>query len=673
MDFSITKEKFIINGQEKPLLSGEIHYFRMPVSAWEPALDKLVEAGCNAVAYYVPWFVHQPQEDVFDFRGTLRESNDLHKWIALTEKKGLIGILRPGPYVYAETRDLGLPRWFTAKYPQSHPTRFSQGEYQNYGFERYASHNNPDFLACTRRWYQAVMKEIRSYLAPQGNVWMIQLCNEIPGDDNMDENPLNLGIGDKNGLFPTYLAKTYQDAQGLSRAYGKAFEALEQVHPHELREADPKRWERDKLAYYYTHYYPIYFQRLRAYLGELPKEVTLFHNAYNPKAISLHVQNQQENPWLNVGVDNYYSLFGNLSLREGVYFCEYGAQYAKTMLPANPPWVIEQECGYWHDYPQAYGPELYIYNLWTFAGGWKGINMYLFAGGVNDSDMGFFGTAHNWQAPVDKTGAPTETYASIQKSLADIQKDYPVLSAENRYDIALGIPTDPGLIWTPLANAAKEAYFALRMAGFTPRVVDCNTLPLEALKALPGLFLVSGECMPRKTQEKIAAAIAAGLPVVLNGRIPTRDEHRNPCTVLAQALHLEAEECAFGPAEQEQILWDDVVYFIGQTVQPFRGEGTVLGVETRENAPAILLGKNWAVAPFALENLFVTLAELTEKLMKKLGVIPLCRTGRYLLPIPKASGHTVVLNPHPCQVTETIGLPGGQVTCTLEPYSYQIL
>ena len=50
MDFSITKEKFIINGQEKPLLSGEIHYFRMPVSAWEPALDKLVEAGCNAVA-----------------------------------------------------------------------------------------------------------------------------------------------------------------------------------------------------------------------------------------------------------------------------------------------------------------------------------------------------------------------------------------------------------------------------------------------------------------------------------------------------------------------------------------------------------------------------------------------------------------------------------------------
>ena len=63
--FKITPHAFEINGRETYLLMGEIHYFRMPPEGWRPALERLKECGCNAVAYYVPWFVHQPQEDTF--------------------------------------------------------------------------------------------------------------------------------------------------------------------------------------------------------------------------------------------------------------------------------------------------------------------------------------------------------------------------------------------------------------------------------------------------------------------------------------------------------------------------------------------------------------------------------------------------------------------------------
>ncbi|MEG1408017.1 MAG: beta-galactosidase, partial [Ruthenibacterium sp.] len=345
---------------------------------WENALDKLIQAGCNAVAYYVPWFVHEPEEGVFDFNGRLSPAHDLHAWIKLTMQKGLIALFRPGPYIYAETTDLGIPRWFTTKYPDTHPKKYVNGHYENYGFERYTSHNSPQFLSSVRAWFSAVRKEIAPYLAPEGNIWMIQLCNEIPGDDHMDENPQTLGIGNPNGIFPRYLREKYDTISVLNALYGTAFEQFDTVAPHQLKEASPDLCEDEKRCFYYNFYYPLYFRTLKEYLGELPSQIILFHNAYNPKAVSLHTENQRQNPWLNVGVDCYYSLFGSLSLKEGVYFCEYGAQYAAAMLN-NAPWVVEQECGYWNDYPQVYGAELYLWNIWTIAAGYRGFNMYLFS------------------------------------------------------------------------------------------------------------------------------------------------------------------------------------------------------------------------------------------------------------------------------------------------------
>ena len=117
--FEILPDSFRIDGKKEPFLCGEIQYFRMPRAHWEAALDRLVESGCNAVAYYVPWFVHEYEEGKFDFTGKVHPDNDLHAWIRLTQEKGLFGFLRPGPYIYAETTDLGIPTWFSLKHPNA--------------------------------------------------------------------------------------------------------------------------------------------------------------------------------------------------------------------------------------------------------------------------------------------------------------------------------------------------------------------------------------------------------------------------------------------------------------------------------------------------------------------------------------------------------------------------
>ena len=47
--FSHSGKKFVINGKEKKILSGAIHYFRVPPLYWMDRLTKLKAAGLNTV------------------------------------------------------------------------------------------------------------------------------------------------------------------------------------------------------------------------------------------------------------------------------------------------------------------------------------------------------------------------------------------------------------------------------------------------------------------------------------------------------------------------------------------------------------------------------------------------------------------------------------------------
>ena len=691
--FEIREESFYINGKKTPLLCGEIHYFRMPKSSWANALDRLAECGCNAVAYYVPWFVHEYEEGKFDFHGDVHPDNDLHTWIRMTMERGLIGYLRPGPYVYAETRDLGLPVWFTRKYKDAIIKGYQDGRYVDTAFANGASHNHPDFLEAVRKWYRALCGEVEQYLYPEGNVALFQLCNEIPGDDCDDRNPRNLGIGDPNGLWPSWLRDKYQTVENLNRRYGSSFQALELVEPHHLEARSGKLYFEDHLDFYYTRYFPEYFRRLKEMVC-LKKEhpITFVHNAYNPRAISLHYHNRQQNPWLNVGVDCYYSLSGRIGMKEATYYCEYGAEYARRFLN-NVPWVIEQECGYWTDYPAVYGPELYIFNIWTMAAGYQGMNMYLFASGINRPGMGFYGTEHNWQAPVDAYGRAAENYPYIERSIRDILKHQDVLLSGMRYDIGLGVRHAPGLIWKAVAKPSNEAYFALKSAGFTPRIYDYEAMNPEELLKCPVLFIVSDECMEPKVQENLAEYVRLGGRLIISGIFPYLACSGSPCTLLGDAFGLTAGEGQIREEVQGKLILDGVEYFIGKKVQqvtPADESGWKIAAASESGAakeeaadggrPGALLREygegSVMVLPFPLEMQFYGMADMLVKLLSLIGAHPGIRGARRLRILPKEDGSIIALNLHPMAVRETVSVdtPGGEKTETvdLEPHSFRI-
>ena len=100
-------DSFYMNGKPYTVLSGAMHYFRIPRAYWHDRLLKLKECGFNTVETYVAWNLHEPREGEFDFSGEL----DVAAFIQTATELDLNVILRPGPFICAEWECGGLPAW----------------------------------------------------------------------------------------------------------------------------------------------------------------------------------------------------------------------------------------------------------------------------------------------------------------------------------------------------------------------------------------------------------------------------------------------------------------------------------------------------------------------------------------------------------------------------------
>jgi beta-galactosidase len=102
--------QFILDGQPFQILSGEMHYPRIPRQYWRDRLRKARAMGLNTVSTYVFWNLHEPSPGRFDFTG----QKDVAAFVRLAGQEGLHVIVRPGPYVCAEWDLGGYPAWLLA-------------------------------------------------------------------------------------------------------------------------------------------------------------------------------------------------------------------------------------------------------------------------------------------------------------------------------------------------------------------------------------------------------------------------------------------------------------------------------------------------------------------------------------------------------------------------------
>lgn len=101
----------LIDGKKTQIISGAMHYFRIPREYWRDRLQKAVQLGLNCVETYMAWNLHERREGRFDFSGML----DFEAFIRLAQELGLHVIVRPGPYICAEWDNGGFPSWLATK------------------------------------------------------------------------------------------------------------------------------------------------------------------------------------------------------------------------------------------------------------------------------------------------------------------------------------------------------------------------------------------------------------------------------------------------------------------------------------------------------------------------------------------------------------------------------
>jgi beta-galactosidase len=142
---------------ERRIISGELHYPRIPPEYWQARLAMARAMGLNAVSTYMFWNCHEQRPGTFDFTGPY----DVAAFIRLAQTQELDVIVRPGPYVCAEWEYGGLPAWL-----------LKNGKLAVRSLdERYT---DP-----VRRWLFRLGEELHPYLRSRGGpIVAVQLENE---------------------------------------------------------------------------------------------------------------------------------------------------------------------------------------------------------------------------------------------------------------------------------------------------------------------------------------------------------------------------------------------------------------------------------------------------------------------------------------------------------------
>ena len=184
---TISGDHFVRNGKPYQILSGAIHYARVPRAYWRDRLQKARAMGLNTVETYVFWNLHEPTPGVFDFSGQL----DIAEFLREAQQEGLNVILRPGPYVCAEWEAGGYPAWLFKD-----PSLKVRSQ-------------DPRFLAAVDRYLTRLGQEVGSLQATHGGpIVAIQIENEYGsyGHDRVymekiHQSLVRAGLGDS--LFYT--------------------------------------------------------------------------------------------------------------------------------------------------------------------------------------------------------------------------------------------------------------------------------------------------------------------------------------------------------------------------------------------------------------------------------------------------------------------------------------
>ena len=236
--FTVNDTAFLLDGKPFQIISGEMHYPRIPRAAWRQRMKMAKAMGINTIGTYVFWNVHEPEKGKFDFTG----NNDIAAFVRIAKEEGLWVVLRPSPYVCAEWEFGGYPYWL-----------------QNISGLVVRS-KEPQYLKEYENYINRVGKELSPLLINNGgNILLVQVENEYGSYANDKEYlDINRKMFVKAGF--TCLLNTCDASRDIEKgSLPGLIPAINGVNSPEKVKTKINKINNNRGPYFMAEWYPAWF------------------------------------------------------------------------------------------------------------------------------------------------------------------------------------------------------------------------------------------------------------------------------------------------------------------------------------------------------------------------------------------------------------------------------
>lgn len=497
----IKYKQIFIGNKSIPLISGEVHYWRLNPGYWTNTLASVREMGLKVISTYVPWHYHEYPRGQFDFRGRTNPSRDLVGFLKLAQKEKFHVVLRPGPYIYSEWPNDGVP---------------------DYAFEYHRLH--PQFLKYAEIYLREVAREVKPFLASRGGpILLVQADNEI--DPWPDRFGHQYGLNRKAGLFQGFLKELYhRNIHEMNEAWGTNYNSFDDAGPfiatmfanekglalkgdQELR----RNLDYFKFKYDYSKRYAEWAVKTFRKLGF---DVPLYLNVY--PFFYAHEWTDFQKTADFIGVD----LYPTNEFHEDAY--EHRKMIDKVRYLANVsalPFIAEFESGIWHERQYetgAFTPNHYrltvLSALMAGAAGW---NWYML---VNRD---------NWyMSPINEWGRKRQDLFEVFKQLTQLHSEMEPATALKLTDLAV--------TFNPLQYAAKTiSHDNPLLRALYDEDIDYDVVDVRSENMDRKFLIYSGnQWLDEASQRNLRRYVEKGGVLIAFRDYPRKDEQFRACSLV---------------------------------------------------------------------------------------------------------------------------------------------
>src|SRR5581483_10648554 len=575
---TLTKTGLSIAGEDVPVYSGTVHYWRLERSLWPTILDQVQALGFSMIETYIPWSIHETSPGSYDW-GQEDERKDIEAFMRLCEEHGLWLIVRPGPLINAELTNFGFPEWML--YNPLVPARTAVdsphldaawGLHPTIPFP-VPSYASETFYAEVGKWFDAVCPLISRHLAPHGCVVSVQSDNETCYLFH-DQAYATDYSADSLKLYRCFLQERYGELEALNRAYSHQyadFAAIEPPRDCTVHSRDDLPWHLDWVAYkeYQIRWCVARIARMLRERGI--EDVPIFHDVAYQHRTPLDLARMEADPDIDwVGLNLYRNKENYRSAVQSIRFLA-----GTTRLPFVP----EFGCGIWSHHPRTSTPEEEEFiTLSAFMHGMKAVTFYMLV------------ERERWQGcPITRHGTLRPAYAHLYQQLSAFLKRYqfwqysrhPQALVMLNYDLGryaalastlhyahtdlYGLPSDLFKVdldlnfrWDVLAEANEHNLHnwlgttvqSLHRHGTDYNLADSH-ISDERLRQYPLVFLPSVDFMDADDQQHLLAYVQNGGHLLLGPGMPYLDPALQPCKILGGYL----TEPGFAEVGRGKITW----------------------------------------------------------------------------------------------------------------------